>query len=159
MERMQNRFVKKAEKKYNKALKSGNQERIEDRKRKLNDEIRTRDELKRLQQEYTDASEASYESANKKVLNRLQRTISGIKQEVLDFFSDLPLLSTASLGNLNATYQARRVVQNAAEESEILKKPISEIINNNMRMTVRQRSNEKNAPIFTVNSHLIKVGR
>lgn len=159
MERMQNRFVKKAEKNYNKALKSGDKERIEGLKRKLDDEMRTRDELRRLQQEYTNAADASYKSANKTGINRFQRAISKFANNVYDFFSDLPLLSTVSLENLGATYKARRVVQNAAEESEILGKPISEIINNNMRQVVRDRTHEKKyIPQFTNAKQLARGG-
>ena len=150
MERMQNRFVKKAEKKYEKALKSGDQEKIEGRKRKLDDEMRTREELQKIQQEYTNRADASYESANKTGINRFQRVISKFSSNVKDFFSDLPLISTATLGNLDATYKARRVIQNAAEESEILKLPISDIINSNMKQVVRSRSAAKLSPTIVV---------
>lgn len=143
MERLQKRFVRKAEKKYNKALEKGNQNDIKGREKKLGDERRTQQELQRLQQEYTNQADAAYKSADKNVLNKIQRAVSKFSQGVQDFFNDLPLLSVANIPNLNATYSARRVIQNAAEESEILKKPIDEVIDMNMRMAVRQYSANK----------------
>jgi hypothetical protein len=147
MERMQNRFVNKAQKKYDKAVKRGNQKEIEGRERKLKDEKRTKEELAKIQQEYTNYADASYKSADKTRLNKIARTVSQFSQKIQDFFNDLPLLSIATLGNLNATYKARRIIQNAAEESEILGKPINDIINLNMKLAVRDRTREKEMPI------------
>jgi hypothetical protein len=147
MERMQNRFVNKAQKKYDKAVEKGNQKEIEGRERKLKDEKRTKEELAKIQQEYTNYADASYKSADKTRLNKIARAVSQFSQKIQDFFSDLPLLSTATLGNLDATYKARRIIQNAAEESEILGKPIDDIIDLNMKLAVRDRTREKQMPI------------
>lgn len=143
MERMQKRFVKKAEKKYDKALRRGNEEKIEGRKRKLEDEIRTQQALKSIQDEYTSRMSASFNSANKSILNKAVRPVAKFVNAFNDFISDLPLLSTANLSNLKATYNARRVIQNAAEESSILGLPVSDVIDQNMKSVVRNRTWEK----------------
>lgn len=140
MERMQKRFVKKAEKKYDKALKRGNDEKIANRKRKLEDEIRTQQALKNIQEEYTDRMSASFNSGNKTVLNKVTRPVAKFINAFSDFMSDLPLLSTARISNLQSTYAARRVIQNAAEESNILGIPVENVIDTNLKSVVRNRT-------------------
>lgn len=150
IERMQKNFVKSAEKKYDKAgrkyekaMESGDDKKIakrtaqlEGRKAKLESERLLQSKLKQLQQEYTDKAAASYQSADKSVLNKVPRAVEKFFQGVADFISDLPLLSTANLVNLGKTYDSRRVVQNAAEEADILGSSADKVIDENLKKLI-----------------------
>lgn len=138
MERMQKNFVRSAEKKYNKAVTKGNEVDIANKKAKLEAEKKLQSTLQGLQQEYTNKLTASYQSADKTGLNRADRALNKFFEGIGDFISDLPLLTTASLTNLNKTYEGRRVVQNAAEEAEILRIPADQVINENLKRIIAQ---------------------
>lgn len=140
MERAQKHFVKSAENKYNKAVEKGDQTKIEGRKAKLEAEKMLQSKLQQLQQEYTNKANAAYSSADKSALNKANRAVSKFFDTVTDFLSDLPFLSTVHPTNIYSTYEARRVIQNAAEEAEILNTPINSLIDDNLKQLIASKS-------------------
>ena len=152
IERMQNNFVKSAEKKYNKAVEKGDKTDIANAEAKLRDERKLQSTLQNLQQEYTNKIYALYQTSDKTALNKADRAISKFFEDIGDFISDLPLLSTANLYNLERTYAARRVVQNAAEESEILGVPVDKVIDEGLKRVLAQRYSDAGGGGYNTNN-------
>lgn len=136
-ERVQRGFVNREQKRYDKAVKKGDERKIKEHEVKLAQEKKTREALETLQQELTNQINASF------ITGRTRRPISAnvtkFFQKFSDICSDIPVLSTFNLGTLSSTYGMRRVVQNAIEESNVMGKKLDDVIQQNLREEIHNQ--------------------
>lgn len=138
-ERMQRGFVKREQKRYDKAVAKGNSRKAEIHKVKLEHEKQTQEALYKLQQELTDQINASFATGAKR--HPISKPVTKFFQNIGDFLSDLPKIPIPFLGNPETThmvYGARRVVQNALEESGVMNKKVSDVIQQNLRTEIQE---------------------
>lgn len=130
-ERLQKGFVKREQKRYDKAVAKGKTEKAERHKLKLEMEKRTQEQLKVLQQELTDQIATSFATGSK--MHPITKPVNKFFESINDICSDLPVLPVLNLTTLSNTYKMRRVTQNAIEESGVMGKKLDEVIRQNMR--------------------------
>ena len=130
-ERLQKGFVKREQKRYGRAVKKGNEKKINEHALKLEQEKKTQQALKDLQQELTNQINASFVTGRTR--HPISKPVTKFFESINDICSDLPLISTLNLTNLGTTYRMRRVVQNAMEESNVMGTKLNDVIQQNMR--------------------------
>lgn len=130
-ERAQKGFVKREQRRYDRAVKKGNEKKIKEHALKLEQEKKTQQALKDLQQELTNQINASFMTGRTR--RPISKPVTKFFESINDICSDLPLLSTFNLTNLSTTYRMRRVVQNAMEEKNVMGRKLDEVIQQNMR--------------------------
>lgn len=130
-ERLQKGFVKREQKRYDKAVAKGNEAKIKEHGLKLEQEKMTQQALKDLQQELTNQINASFITGRTR--RPISKPVTKFFENVNDIFSDLPVIPVFNLRTLANTYGMRRVAQNAIEESNVMGKKLNEVIQQNMR--------------------------
>ena len=136
-ERIQKGFVRREQKRYDKAVKRGNEKKIKEHSLKLEMEKKTQDSLKKLQQELTNQIYASY--ATGRTRRPISKPINKFFNSLADILSDIPVISVNNPGTLASAYGMRRVVQNAIEESNVMGKKLDDVIQQNLREEIQSQ--------------------
>ena len=130
-ERLQKGFVKREQKRYDRAVRKGNPEKIERHEKKLAMEKKTLSSLQDLQQELTNQIQASFVTGRTR--RPISKPVTKFFQNISDFLNDIPVIPVANIATLIGTYGVRRTVQNAMEESNVMGKKLDEVIQQNLR--------------------------
>ena len=97
-ERLQKGFVKREQKRYDKAVSKGNEAKIKEHGLKLEQEKMTRQALKDLQQELTNQINASFITGRTR--RPISKPVTKFFENVNDIFSDLPVIPVFNLQTL-----------------------------------------------------------
>ena len=130
-QRWHSHVQKRAQRKYDRAVKKGNEAEIAERALRLETENKVQEGLKKLQQDYTNRIQAAFAVGKKN--SNIVYGLNKINSAVREFFNDFPVIPVMSLGSFLGSQSSRRAVQSAIEESNILGKTLDEVIQDNLK--------------------------